>query len=452
MIYLLLVIYILAFGWWVRSTTFLNNIDLSRPFVFFIFISKIVVGLIYGVIHHTYFHGGDTFIYLQESNLIGSTFLSHPGYYIGSILGWDVPFPDATVFSYPSSAIFWKDLGTYMMVHLHAILYPLTFGYYELHIFFIAIIGLFASLNFYKVFGQILELPKLVLITCCFFLPSLTFWTAGLHKDAYVYFGLSLFLLGLLELQQPTNLKKTIFKLITATVIIGLARHYLLALLFPATVAYLITIQYKKQISTVYFSVYTSCFLLAIAVTKLFFDHNLFEILSNQQTAFLAEIGGSSIQNTTPFAPTISGILGHVPTAVINVSSRPFLWNCNDFLQACASLEILSFLLLIFFSLLMKKKALKSPNILIHFILAYALSNLFLVGLLVANIGTIARYRAIALGILTPLLTHIFDFYHLSFQKKQHHPLSNNSLITTQAPSSVLNKNRSVVSKKLIES
>ncbi|MFT5647898.1 MAG: hypothetical protein ACI976_002593 [Aureispira sp.] len=428
MSYLFLLIYVMALGWWIKSTKSLNTPGLSRSFVCFIFLSKIIAGLIYGLIHYTYFKGGDTFIYLNESTLLGSTFLSHPTYYLGSLLGWDVIVPNAAVFTYPSSAIFWKDLGTYSLVHIHALLYPFTFGYYHLHIFFIAIIGLFASLNFYNVFRQILDLPKIALIVCCFFLPSLTFWTAGLHKDVYIYFGLSLFLLSLLEFQQKKQSFKTILNLCAAILVIGLIRHYLLVLLLPATLAYLSTLYYSKRIWTTYLMVYSLFIAFAFIVTKFVFGIELFDVLINQQTAFLAEKGGSSIQNVEPLSPTFLGILQTVPVAFVNVLGRPFLWECKDFLQFLASFEILSFLGLIVISLGLKKQSIQSPNILVPFIVAYTITNLLLVGLLVANIGTIARYRAISLGLLSALLTRIFAF-HKAYQKETNHTNPNLSKI-----------------------
>jgi hypothetical protein len=435
----------MAFGWWVKSTKTLNTPGLSRNFICFIFLSKIIAGLLYGFIHYTYFKGGDTFIYLDESTLLGSTFLAHPQYYLGSLLGWDVVVPDAAVFTYPSSAIFWKDLGTYSLVHIHALLYPFTFGAYHLHIFFIATIGLFASLNFYNVFRQILDLPKVALIVCCFFLPSLTFWTAGLHKDVYVYFGLSLFLLSLLELQQKKQSFKTLLKLCAAILIVGLIRHYLLVLLLPATLAYLSTLYYSKRIWTTYLMVYSLCIGFVFLVTKFVFGIELFEILVNQQAAFLAETGGSSIQNVEPLSPTFGSIVRTIPIALTNVLGRPFLWECKDFLQCLASLEILSFLILIVVSLRFKKQSIKSPNILIHFIIAYAITNLLLVGLLVANIGTIARYRAIALAILSALLTHIFDFNKVRSSKlistNSHSPKIESNTKKNIIPSSFSKKN-----------
>lgn len=444
MSYLLLVIYIMVFGWWIKSTKTLNTYSLSRKFICFIFLSKIIVGLLYGIIHHTYFKGGDTFIYLKESTLLGSTFLSYPSYYLGSLLGWDVSVPNATVFTYPSAAIFWKDLGTYSLVHLHALLYPFTFGYYHLHIFFIAIVGLFASLNFYKVFRQILDLPKIALIVCCFFLPSLTFWTAGLHKDVYVYFGLSLFLLSLLEFQQKKQSAQTILKLCAAIFVIGMIRHYLLVLLLPATIAYFSTLYYSKRIWTSYLVVYGIFASSILIATKFIFGIELFEILVNQQMAFLAEIGGSSIPNVEPLSPTLGSILGTIPIAFINVLGRPFLWECKDFLQLLASLEILSFLGLIVISLALKKQSFERPHLLIHFIVAYTVTNLLLVGLLVSNIGTIARYRAIALGILSALLTQILDFYQASPNKLN----SKNSHSSDIASDTKKNINPTTFSKK----
>lgn len=419
MSYLLLIIYIVAFGWWIKSSKSFNTPGLSRNFICFIFLSKIIAGLLYGFIHYTYFLGGDTFIYLDESTLLGSTFLAHPHYYLGSLLGWEVVIPDTAVFTYPNAAIFWKDLGTYSLVHIHALLYPFTFGAYHLHIFFIAIIGLFASLNFYNVFRQILDLPKIALIICCFFLPSLTFWTAGLHKDVYVYFGLSLFLLSLLELQQKKQSFKTILKLCTAILIIGLIRHYLLLLLLPATLAYLGTLYYPKRIWSTYIITYGLFISFALGGAKLILGLDFLEVLAHQQNAFLAETGGSSIPNVEPLNPSLWGILRTIPVAFINVLGRPFLWECKDFLQYLASFEIFSFLVLIVFSFRLKKQSIESPNILVHFIVAYAITNLLLVGLLVSNIGTIARYRAIALAILSTLLTHIFDFQKVRFPKSR---------------------------------
>jgi hypothetical protein len=416
MIYILLLIYILLAGWWIKSSSYFAIAGLSRKFIFFIFCTKIVSGIMYGLIHLSYFDGGDTILFLSESTLIGNTLLTYPDYYIGSLLGWEVTLPTAEVFIYPESGLFWKDFGSYTLVHLHGLLHLFTFGNYDLHIFFIAIAGLFGSLNFYKLFRQVLNLPKPVLLTCCFFLPSLTFWTSGLHKDVYVYYGLSLFFLSLLKMRDELS-TNNILKLATSILIIGLSRHYLLILILPATISYIITIKYTKRVLTTYLSVY-SCFVVAVVLSCSFFlNTNVFEVLADKQAAFLSEKGTSSLEDAEAFAPSVWGVTGMLPMATINVFGRPFLWECKDFLQFLASIEILCFLFLVILTFLIKKKAVQRPDLILHFIVAYTISNLLLIGLLVSNVGTIVRYRAVALGLLTILITHILDFHKFGMKR-----------------------------------
>lgn len=407
MVYILLILYIVVFCWWIKSSSFFEIQGLSRTLIGCIFISKIVAGLLYGFIHLSYFNQGDTFLYLSESNLIGQTFTSYPSYYIKSILGLATPLPPTEVFTYPDSAIFWKSLGSYVLVHLHALLYPVTMGYYELHIFFIAILGLFAGLNFYKVFKDILNLPHFVILLLCFGMPSLTFWSSGLHKDAYVYFGLSLVIMGLWERQKQAAFSK---KLLLGLFIIALARYYLIALLIPALFGYWLTLRAPQHKWKIYAAVYTMSIGAAFLGFKLLLGIDLFQVLSNQQADFLTEVGNSSIKNIEPLAPSLTGVLRMLPIAVINVLGRPFLWECKDFLQLLASIEILSFLALVLFAFFAKKQHPAQPNPLIFFMFVYAVSNLMLVGLLVANTGTIVRYRAIPLFFISILLMRILNF------------------------------------------
>lgn len=407
MTYILLALYLLVFGFWLRRTPSVDHLDLSRRFLFSIFLFKLLMGGAYLLIYKYYFVEGDTFAYLQESTLIGKSFWEYPTYYFANIFGSGAAAPEgATVFLYPPAHLFWKDLGTYVLVHFHALLYPFTNGLYGVHLFFIGLLGWLASLNFYHIFKQVLHLPKHLLLVCCFFLPSLSFWTAGMHKDVYVYYGLSLFCLGLLRWQQQEN--NIGLPLVSGIIVIGLTRYYLLPLLLPATLAYLITLR-QKRIFTAYFLVYLGSLVIALVSCELLLGKSIFEILSQRQLEFLAEKGGSSIVEGTPFEPTFWGVLSALPVAVFNIIARPFLWECKDILQLVASLEMVSFMVLLAFSLSYKKIAATNIHPLVYFLLAYTISNLLLVGLLVYNIGTLVRYRAIGLGILSTLLTHLLD-------------------------------------------
>lgn len=410
MYHFILVFYIMLLGWWIKSSALFSVEGLSRKFIFLVFLSKIIAGISYGFIHTHYFNGGDTFLYLRESTSIGQSIFVYPQYYLYSLLGWAIDIPNKSVFIYPESAIFWKDLGSYVLVHWHGLLHPLTWGNYNLTIFFIAVVGLLASLNFYKLFKKVLALPSVILVICCFFLPSLTFWTSGFHKDVYVYYALSLLFLGLYELEQSSHWKQTIPKIIIALLILGLIRHYLLFLVLPASTAFLFSLKKNKYLLLNYCTVYTVFIVAFFVLFQFVLDIHILEILADKQAAFIAETGGSKIKNINTFAPSILGVIGALPMAIFNVLARPFLWECKDFLQTLAGLEILCFLLLGLVSFLIKKSPPTSPKLLLPFLLSFSLSNLLLIGLLVVNSGTIVRYRSIALGLLTLLIMRIIDF------------------------------------------
>ncbi len=410
MYHLILVFYIMLLGCWIKSSALFSVEGLSRKFIFLVFLSKIIAGISYGFIHTHYFSGGDTFLYLKESTAIGQSIFVYPQYYLYSLMGWATDIPDKAVFIYPESAIFWKDLGSYVLVHWHGLLHPLTWGNYNLTIFFIAVIGLLASLNFYTLFKKVLALPPVILIICCFFLPSLTFWTSGFHKDVYVYYALSLLFLGLHDLEQSSHWKQSIPKIIVALLILGLIRHYLLFLVLPASTAFFFSLKNDKHLLFNYGTVYTVFIISFFIFFQFALDIHILEILADKQAAFIAETGGSKIKDINTFSPSILGVFGALPMAIVNVLARPFLWECTDFLQVLASFEILCFLLLVLVSFLIKKQTTARPKLLLPFLLSFSISNLLLIGLLVVNSGTIVRYRSIALGLLTLLIMRIIDF------------------------------------------
>ncbi|MCP4439158.1 MAG: hypothetical protein GY810_09470 [Aureispira sp.] len=413
----LIVLYCSIFYWWMNRSSFFEIKGLTKSSIYLIFLIKVAVGVSYGFIHMHYFGGGDTCLYFEASEIIYNTFLEHPSYYIQSILGEKLPMPSEDVFEYPRREIFWKDFGTYALVHLHAILHLFTFGYYSVFIVYIAIISLYASVIFYKIFRTYLDIPKAALVFFCFFLPSLLFWTSGFHKDVFVYLGLSLLLLGITN--QQTNPRKAIGSIIGGLVIVALARYYLIALLFPATLAYWWSLHRPKHVIANFVSVYALFSFVAIILELFVLPFSFIDVITTRQHEFLATFGNSNIEGVPALSNSLVGILLIIPTAIVNVFCRPFLWECQDILQFFASVEIMAFLGLIIATFVVPKKQLNpSSKPLMSFLFFYAISNLILIGILVSNVGTIVRYRAIALGFLAMLLLNILDFQKIKIFNK----------------------------------
>ena len=405
---LLIIIYISLVYWWISRSNYFEIDNLSKPLIFGIFLTKVLAGFAYGYIHSAYFGGGDTFLYFKDSAQIANTFFVYPSYYFQSIIGLSPAVPlGADVFIYPPAHVFWRDLGTYSLVHIHALPQLLSFGSYNVHIVFVAVIGLIASLNIYKVFSKRLSITPMILIAACFFMPSVAFWTSGLHKDVWVYLGLSWILIALCRFSEYKDFRRTVLSpLLFGFFGIALFRYHLLILLIPAVIAYFWSILTPSKSPLSRFAIIYSLLALVLCLIQIFGFIDILEVLSNRQLAFLNEKGASNIEGVVAWTPNIWGFISFLPHAIANAAFRPFYWNCKDFLQVIAAIEISFFWLLAIASIFLKRKNAASTPI-SYFILFYAISNLLLIGLLVGNTGTIVRYRSVALGLLAIVVVQV---------------------------------------------
>lgn len=414
---LLIIIYSSLVCFWISKAGYFKIKELSSPFICGVFLLKILVGMLYGYIHQNYFEGSDTFDYFRASSQIANTFFSYPSYYFQSWLGMSPSLPiGADVFTYPEWKFIQRDFGTYLLVHLHAIPQLISFGSYNVHIVFVAIIGLVASVNLYKALKETLFIPNPLLIFTCFFMPSVLFWTAGLHKDVWVYLGLSFVLLGLSGIRTK---QAAIIHLFLGLLIVSVFRYYLLIVIFPPLLAYLWSVFSPSKLQPIYkFSIVYAGLIALVVLVELSGQYSVLTILSDRQQAFLSEMGGSSIDGISRWDASFWGIISFLPHAIINVCFRPFLWDCHDVLQILAALEVLAFWAIALLSLPFRRVA-SVPKPMSYFLFYYAVGNLLLIGLLVGNVGTIVRYRAIALAFLAIVILQAFDFIRIGWMQRQ---------------------------------
>jgi hypothetical protein len=413
---LIIIIYSALFCIFIAKTSLFKVKDLSLLFICMAFFIKIGVGILYGYLHHFYFAGGDTIDYFNSAEQISSTFFKYPSYYFRSWFWMNPEMPDNSVFYYPEWSFIKKDFGTYLLVHVHALPQLLCFGYYNVHIVFVALLSLLSSLNFYRALRDTINLPKSFLIFSCFFMPSVLFWTAGLHKDVWVYFGFSLLMLSLRKL--VLHKKIAIPELFSGIIIIALFRYYLILLIFPALLAIMWSVLNLKKSPLFKFIVAYSVFLTIMLLVELLGIFPIMELLSSRQHEFLSETGNSGIAGAQELRPTFLSMLSQLPYAIINVCFRPFIWDCNDLLQYVAAFEIIIFWFFVIVSLPYRRTD-KAANSMSYFLFFYSVTNLLLIGMLVCNVGTIVRYRSIALSMLFVVVMQAFDYIKLGIRKRQ---------------------------------
>ncbi len=402
----------------INRLSFFKDLGLSPITIFSILVSKVAAGWLYGYIHQVYFGGGDTFLYFKESQQIAYTFFQYPNYYLSTWLGGIAEVPEgADVYIYPPLEIFWRDLGTYVLIHLHALPLLLSLGYYEVHIVFVSWLSLIAGLNFYRIFRRQFQIIPLLLLITCFFMPSVFFWTSGFHKDVWVYLGLSGVFCSLDTYSRMGYFSRTIVRnLLLGLLTILLFRYHLIVLLLPPLIAYFWAEHRNSRIAPIYsfVVVYGGLGLLGL-LAEIIGIFPLFDILGQRQQAFLNELGGSQIEGIVPWSGEFWQLLYFLPQAFVNAATRPFFWDCKDFLQFTAALEISSFWLLTLVSFFLPRQSAGSRT-LVLFILSYSLSQLLLIGILVGNTGTIVRYRSVAIGLLAVVVTQAYSALRFSFK------------------------------------
>ncbi len=401
---LLLTGYLLLFSGLIWRLSFFVNSGVDRRLLISLLFIKTLVGVLYGLIHQNWFLGGDTWLFFEESKRIAATFTSYPDYYFQSLIGNNPAVPaDEQIFTYPPSHIFWRDLGTYVVIHFNALLIPLSQGVYEVHVVFMAMISLIAGLNLYKLFARALQMPALMRLIGCFLLPSLLFWTAGLHKDVLLFWGLSVVFSALV-------FRRWLWMFVGLTMV-GLVRHYALVLLLPAFVVYAwASIAPKKfGLRFAVFAIFgLGCVLFADAFLL---DNRLLAALVSKQQAFLNEVGDSRIGNITEFSDGWT-LLMQLPKGAINVFARPMLGSSSGWLQWFAALETLLILSMLLLSFFVARRDVQKTAF-FYFLLAFSLGYLLLIGLLVGNEGTIVRYRAVPMSFIVLLAWHCTDFARL---------------------------------------
>lgn len=268
-----------------------------------------------------------------------------------------------------------------------------------------AFISLVAGLNMFKVLKAVGGLANLPMLLGVFMVPSVLFWTSGLHKDGFIYLGLSLIMLGAWRFFNEERVKG--FAWITIGCLVTWAfRPYVLLLVLPPFAALCYNLWKMQKSVLAYIAAYLSATVLVAIVGVLTHDYDLWTMFQRKQAAFSAEWGGSDFWQ--PQWESLGQVLAYLPLTLINVLLRPFPHECRYFLEYVASFEAQAVLGLVFFSMYYRKPT--QWHTIHQFMFSYTLAHLLLIGFLVSNAGTLARYRAIDMGFLVILLLWQIDW------------------------------------------
>lgn len=398
--------YIILFSIYIYKNSFFEFRYFPKWLVLFVFYIKVGMGIFYGFVHSEYYPFVDTFIYFSDAEAIYKTILKYPDYYWRGFTLQEPPPVAKGVYIFPYNHDFFASIGTYINVYFHAFLRIFSFGYYNIHIIFLSFLGTLSSLFIYKALRPTNTYIYLKLFFIVF-LPSLIFWTSGLHKDGMVYLGLTTLFYYLHSYSEHPKKRHIIYIYLSILLVISM-RTYLLVILLPNVFAYLICLFRKKEYLKNFLLVNSLC-VLSFVVLNFFSTNFLLEKFVSKQKEFTNENvillqtkSNNSAFSSIELEPSYSSILINTPKAFINAFFRPFLTDCfgKNSIVWVSSLEVIFiFIFCVLFLFLYYKNSTKL-DILHYFLLFYAIGNLLFIGFLVNNSGTMVRYRCIALSFI----------------------------------------------------
>jgi hypothetical protein len=182
-------------------------------------------------------------------------------------------------------------------------------------------------------------------------------------------------------------------------------RNYVLFALLPSLFCWWFSERRPAKSLLIFATVYLvgvlAFFIIPAAVPALNFP--LF--LANKQNEFL-QLNGTSAITTTPLLPTFASYLSYLPTAFDMAFFRPHISEAKNLSYIPAAIEIMFLILVIVFSLVLRKKHSLTPMML--FFIFFSVSILLVSGYTVTFSGAIVRYRSFVLPLLiTPLICMI---------------------------------------------
>ncbi|MEP6926654.1 MAG: hypothetical protein ABI834_03410 [Ginsengibacter sp.] len=407
MIYLLFAFYLSIFCWLIIRIKFFKESGLDKRALILLFLVRVIAGLVNGYINMYYYHGTDTALFHQEGIVEFHLLFNNTAEYFTNI------FHSNHNNSYSgfleSSDSYWNDTRSNLIVKMLSVFNIFSGRNFYINTLFYNFFIFFGVISLYKVFIKIFPSYSFVLIGCIFLLPSLIYFTSGIHRDGLIFLFLSMLIYHLFFMLENKKISlKGIFMTSIFLFLILLVRNFVFITLVPALIAWVIAEQKPKYSFIIFLSIYFFVGVLFFCSGFLSPKFDLPGHVSSRQLAFI-EIakGGASAININPLYPNFRSFLNNTPQALNHSLMRPYVTEHINFLYIPASLEIVLYEILFLLFIFFRKKNIEIIP-LVYFSVFFSISMFLVIGYTIPIIGAIVRYRSIYLPLLfIPIMCNI---------------------------------------------
>lgn len=381
---------------------------------------KVIGGIFVVFVYCFYYVGGDTIAYFESTVALNNMLLmKSPATYL-SILAGNSSWENISVFDSSTGwPMYWRDPQSFSVVRFTSLLTLISFKSFLTTTILVATLTYTGIWKLFQLFREnFVEIEKNIAIAILF-MPSVFFWGSGVLKDSYticaaswlivsVYYlffkkeKIGFYLLALIiSIYVLISLKPYIFFAAAAGCSIMIAHYYFKH-------AKNILIKYTIMPMVVVMVLGSGGFLLIKMGSSLGGDYanmgTVIKKITVMQQDLVKEYYGENTFDIGAFEPTISGLLGKAPAAMIAGTFRPFIWECRNPIMMISGVENTAILFLFIYVILLSAVALFKTgfkymlattfdNSLVIFSLIFSFSFAFFVGISTANFGALVRYK-----------------------------------------------------------
>lgn len=402
--------YLIALSWLLSRLEFFKGAGLTKTQLILVYLLKIAAGIFYGwlgIFYGTTANMTDTWFYhaggLQEQQIL----LNDPARFFGELV--QDPYQNGKWKFLSTENSYWNDLKSNAITKSLAVLNFLTGGYYMVNVLFYNLLGMMGLICYYRVLIDRYPTKKTAIGLGVILLPSVLFWTSGIHKEGLVFTALGMILYSMyFMLKQNNRNTRRWLMLLAGLLMILVFRNHLLLALIPALLVWYLLERFpsnRSRLTLASYVIFISIFFLSSFINPRI---DLPGAVARKQEEFLKLKGKSSIE-VDILQPNTIGFLKNLPQSVDLAFTRPHPSNVRHLLSLAAFLEVMAWAGLLLLWLRFRDRAIPwGDRSIDYFMLTFSISVMLLIGFSINNLGAIARYRSvILLPLLLPLIAGI---------------------------------------------
>jgi hypothetical protein len=396
-----------AIAWWCR----ISDNGIPRSWHLGAWGVRIAAGFALMAVYTVFYpdkNTSDTWKYFNDAMTIRSWWSEHPDITWRFLTGQGLDAPEYD--SWKDQLIGWNTQYTYglpydyrSMVRLQLVVSLVSFGHYEAHVVWMALLGWIGSLFLFRAIRTFWPHHPRLLYALLTLLPTMVFWSSGVAKEAPLWCAFGMAMWVITAFIQGGLRVVHILPAALATVLLISLKPYIGLCLLPSVMALMLwKVIGKKRLILSFAIIHLILGGVALYSTLLNPAGDLIYILQKRKTDFYqtaADRGAGSVIQL-PNVHSAADLLIHIPEAFAVTYLRPWLWEADNLMMWAAALE--NTLILAVILLLLPRYRMPDNTVLPFWLLciSFILANAVIIGYSVPVLGAAVRYRFAALTML----------------------------------------------------